>query len=73
MALPERIIYHVIRKKVDGAYLLDKRNDIIYTDTIEEDAREIFNHRIANKQKGETYDLVMEIKGQRYLQILCER
>lgn len=69
----EQIIYHVIRKKVDGAYLLDNRNDIIYTDTIEEDAREIFNHCIANKQKGETYDLVMEIKCQRYLQILCER
>lgn len=67
------IVYHVIKKNVDGAYLLDKRNDIIYTDTIEHDAREIFNNRIINKSKGEIYDLVMEVRGQKYLHILCER
>lgn len=67
------IIYHVIKKNIDGAYLLDKRNDIIYTDTIEHDAREIFNNRIINKSKGEIYDLVMEVRGQKYLHILCER
>jgi hypothetical protein len=67
------IVYHVIKKNVDGAYLLDKRNDIIYTDTIEQDAREIFNNRVINKSKSEIYDLVMEIKGQKYLRILCER
>lgn len=69
----EQVIYHVIRKKVDGAYLLDSRNDIIYTDAIKEGAQEAFNDCISHKQKGETYDLVIEIKGQRYLQILCER
>lgn len=67
------IIYHVIKKNIDGAYLLDKRNDIIYTDTVESDAREIFNNRIINKSKGEIYDLVMEVRGQKYLHILCER
>lgn len=67
------IVYHVIKKNVDGAYLLDKRNDIIYTDTVESDAREIFNNRIINKSKGEIYDLVMEVRGQKYLHILCER
>lgn len=67
------IIYHVIKKNIDGAYLLDKRNDIIYTDTVESDAREIFNNRVANKSKGEVYNLVMEVKGQKYLRILCER
>jgi len=67
------IIYHVIKKNIDGAYLLDKRNDIIYTDTVESDAREIFNNRVANKSKGEVYNLVMEVKGQKYLHILCER
>ncbi len=67
------IVYHVIKKNVDGAYLLDNRNDIIYTDTIEQDAREIFNNRVINKSKSEIYDLVMEIKGQKYLHILCER
>lgn len=67
------IVYHVIKKNIDGAYLLDKRNDIIYTDTVESDAREIFNNRIINKSKGEIYDLVMEVRGQKYLHILCER
>lgn len=67
------IVYHVIKKNIDGAYLLDKRNDIIYTDTVESDAREIFNNRIINKSKGEIYDLVMEVRGQKYLCILCER
>lgn len=67
------IVYHVIKKNVDGAYLLDKRNDIIYTDNVESDARDIFNSRVANKLKGETYNLVMEVKGQKYLHILCER
>lgn len=67
------IVYHVIKKNIDGAYLLDKRNDIIYTDTVESDARDIFNSRVANKLKCEIYDLVMEVKGQKYLRILCER
>lgn len=67
------VVYHVIKKNVDGAYLLDKRNDIIYTDTIEHDAREIFNSRVINKSKDEIYDLVMEVRGQKYLHILCER
>ena len=67
------IVYHVLKKNIDGAYLLDKRNDIIYTDTVESDAREIFNNRIINKSKGEIYDLVMEVRGQKYLHILCER
>ena len=67
------IVYHVIKKNVDGAYLLDKRNDIIYTDTVESDAREIFNNHIINKSKSEIYDLVMEVRGQKYLHILCER
>lgn len=67
------IVYHVIKKNVDGAYLLDRRNDIIYTDTVECDARDVFNDLVASKQRGETYDLIMEIKGQRYLHILCER
>lgn len=67
------VVYHVIKKNIDGAYLLDKRNDIIYTDTLKGDAQEIFNSRVSSKQKGEVYDLVAETRGQKYLQILCER
>ena len=26
------VVYHVVHKNVEGAYLLDKRNDIIYTE-----------------------------------------
>ena len=71
--MPASVVYHVIKKNIDGAYLLDKRNDIIYTDTLKGDAQEIFNSRVSSKQKGEVYDLVAETRGQKYLQILCER
>ena len=66
------VIQHVVRKNVEGAYLLDKRSDIIYTDTIEQDAREIVNNRIANRKKGETYVLFAETKGCKALNILRE-
>lgn len=71
--MPASVVYHVIKKNIDGAYLLDKRNDIIYTDTVKDDAKEIFDNRVSSKQKGEVYDLVAETRGQKYLQILCER
>ena len=67
------IVYYVIKKNIDGAYLLDKRNDVIYTDTMKDAAQEIFNSRVSSKQKCEVYDLVAETKGKKYLQILCER
>lgn len=66
-------VYHVVKKNVEGAYLLDKRNDIIYTDTIESDALEIFNSRVANKQKGDVYVLFEKTGGSKVLNILCER
>lgn len=66
-------VYHVVKKNVEGAYLLDKRNDIIYTDTIESDALEIFNRRVANKQKGDVYVLFEKTSGSKVLNILCER
>jgi hypothetical protein len=69
-----KIIYHVFRKNVDGIYLLDKRNDVIYTDTIYKDAEEIFWKRVNNKvNPNETYVLFAEIPGRRYLQIMLER
>jgi hypothetical protein len=69
-----KIIYHVFRKNVDGIYLLDKRNDVIYTDTIYKDAEEIFWKRVNNKvNPNETYVLFAEIPGRRYLQIMSER
>jgi hypothetical protein len=68
-----KVVYHVVRKNVEGAYLLDRRNDIIYTDTIEDAARDIFNSRVRNKQKGEVYVLFAEIKGCKLLDVLCER
>ena len=49
------------------------RNDIIYTDTVEDAARDIFNSRVRNKQKGEVYVLFAEIKGRKLLDVLCER
>lgn len=67
-------VYHVFRKNVEGAYLLDnKKNDLIYTDTIEKDAWEVFNDRVKNKKDKETYVLFSVVPGERYLQILCER
>jgi hypothetical protein len=71
--MSSNIVYHVVKKNVEGAYLLDKRNDIIYTDTIEHDAREIFNSRVANKQRGDVYVLFAETKGCKLLNVLCER
>lgn len=68
-----KTVYHVVRKNVEGAYLLDKRNDIIYTDTVEDAARDIFNSRVRNKQKDEVYVLFAEIKGRKLLDVLCER
>ena len=67
------VVYHVVRKNVEGAYLLDKRNDVIYTDTIEDDARDIFNRRVSNKKKGEVYVLFAKTNGCKLLNILCER
>ena len=67
------VVYHVVRKNVEGAYLLDKRNDVIYTDTIENDARDIFNRRVSNKKKGEVYVLFAATKDCKLLDILCER
>ena len=67
------VVYHVVRKNVEGAYLLDKRNDVIYTDTIENDARDIFNCRVSNKKKGEVYVLFAATKVCKLLDILCER
>ena len=67
------VVYHVVRKNVEGAYLLDKRNDVIYTDTIENDARDIFNRRVSNKKKGEVYVLFAATKSCKLLDILCER
>ena len=71
--MSDKVVYHVVRKNVEGAYLLDKRNDIIYTDTVEDDAREIFNKHVCNKQKGEVYVLFAETKGCKPLDVLCER
>ena len=69
-----KIIYHVFRKNVDGIYLLDKRNDVIYTDTIYKDAEEIFWHRVNNKvNPNDTYVLFAQVPGRRYLQIMLER
>lgn len=68
-----KVVYHVVRKNVEGAYLLDKRNDVIYTDTVEDAARDIFNSRVRNKQKGEVYVLFAETKGCKLLDVLCER
>lgn len=67
------VVYHVVRKNVEGAYLLDKRNDVIYTDTIENDARDIFNRRVSNKKKGEVYVLFAKTNSCKLLDILCER
>ena len=69
-----KIIYHVLHKNVDGIYLLDKRNDVIYTDTIYKDAEEIFWKRVNNKvNSNETYVLFAQVPGRRYLQIMLER
>lgn len=69
-----KTIYHVFRKNVDGIYLLDKRNDVIYTDTIYKDAEEIFWKRVNNKvNSNETYVLFAQVPGRRYLQIILER
>ena len=69
-----KTIYHVFRKNVDGIYLLDKRNDVIYTDTIYKDAEEIFWKRVNNKvNSNETYVLFAQVPGRRYLQIMLER
>jgi hypothetical protein len=67
----EEVVYHVVCKNVDGAYLLDKRNDIIYTGTCKDDAWDIFNNCITNKQKGKAYVLFAETRGCRLLKILC--
>ena len=69
-----KTIYHVFRKNVDGIYLLDKRNDVIYTDTVYKDAEEIFWARVNNKSNSnETYVLFAQVPGKRYLQIMLER
>lgn len=66
-------IYHVVKKNIDGAYLLDKRDTHIYSSYSEQDARYVFNDKVSNKQCHEVYTLFIELPGTKYLHVLCER
>ena len=67
------ITYHVVKRNVDGAYLLDSRNEAIYSGNSKDEAFDVFNKRVQSKQKGDTYVLFEEVEGVRFLNILRER
>ena len=67
------ITYHVVKRKVDGAYLLDKRNETVYSGNSKDDAFEVFNKYIQSKQKCDTYVLFEKVEGVRFLNILREQ
>lgn len=67
------LTFYVICKKVEGAYLLDKRNVIWYAGTSESDARTIFNRCVASKQSKDIYVLFSQLNGDKRLNVILER
>ena len=66
-------IYHIVKKNVDGAYLLDKRNTALLSTCDFSLAESSFNDLILTKSKNEVYTFFSEVRGKRYLQIILER
>lgn len=66
-------VYHIVKKNVDGAYLLDKRNTALLSTHDFSLAESSFNDLTLHKSKNEVYTLFSEVLGKRYLQIILER
>lgn len=66
-------VYHIVKKNVDGAYLLDKRNTVLLSTYDFNLAESSFNDLILHKSKNEVYTFFSEVRGKRYLQIILER
>lgn len=67
------IIYHIVKKNVDGAYLLDKRNTVLLSTYDLSLAESSFNDLLLHKSNNEVYTFFSEVSGKRYLQIILER
>ena len=66
-------MYYVIRKNVEGVYLLDNRNEILEKTSDKLHAENAFSAYILNKQKNERYVMCEKQDSDRRIHIICER
>ena len=66
-------MYYVIRKNVEGVYLINDRNEILEKTSDKLHAASVFSKYILNKQKSERYVMFEKPDNDRRLQIILER
>ena len=70
--MADKVVYHIIKKNVEGAYLLDKKNSILYSGTDLVDATKEFINFLSDTKKGDTFVLVSQTNDEKYLHILSQ-
>lgn len=66
-------MYYVIRKNVEGIYLLDNRNTVIEKTSDKDTAKKVFDEIISNKKASERYVMFNKPENDHRLQICWER
>lgn len=66
-------MYYVIRKNVEGIYLLDSRNVVIEKTQDKDIAKKVFDEVISNKKVNERYVMFNKPENDHRLQICWER
>lgn len=66
-------MYYVIRKNVEGIYLLDSRNVVIEKTQDKDIAKKVFDEVISNKKANERYVMFNKPENGHRLQICWER
>ena len=66
-------MYYIVKKNIDGVYLMDARNDRIYSTDDYDSAINKFNEIMNSKSRGSTYSLFKKDESTRYLTVIIER
>lgn len=66
-------MYYIVKKNTDGVYLMDARNDRIYSTDDYDSAINKFNEIMKSKSRGSTYSLFKKDDATRYLTVIIER
>lgn len=66
-------MYYIVKKNMDGVYLMDARNDRIYSTDDYDSAINKFNEIMESKSRGSTYSLFKKDDTTRYLTVIIER
>ena len=70
--MADKVVYHIIKKNVEGAYLLDKKNSLLYSGTDLVNTTKEFINLLSDKNKGDTFVLVSQTNDEKYLHILSQ-